>query len=101
MSQGAIQFSNNAFIVFLALQALDVLTTMMGLRLGAREGSAFISGLLQFGPLTGLLMSKGLSIILVGAVAAFGRGRLMRVLNPWYAALVTWNLVIIYLQSRN
>src|SRR5438128_2484386 len=98
MSQGRVQFSNQAFITFLALQALDVLTTMMGLQLGARGGSAFISGLLQFGALNGLLISKGLSIILVAAVAAFGRGLLMRILNPWYAALVTWNMVVIYLQ---
>lgn len=93
---GAVNFSNRAFATFLALQALDVLTTVMGLRLGAHEGSAFISRLMVLGPVQGLLISKGLSIVLVTSVVAFGKGRLMRVLNPWYATVVTWNLIVIF-----
>ena len=95
-----VEFSNRTFITFLALQALDVLTTMMGLHLGAGEGSAFISRLLRYGPLSGLLLSKALSIVLVAAVVGFGRGRLMRILNPWYALVVTWNLVVIFTQAN-
>ena len=91
-----VEFSNQTFVTFLALQALDVITTMMGLRAGASEGSVFISRLLHFGALPGLLISKALSVILVAAVVAFGRGRLMRLLNPWYAVVVTWNLLVIF-----
>ena len=96
-----IEFSNNTFATFLALQALDVLTTLIGLNLGAGEGSKFVNGLLHYGPLTGLLISKAISIVLVAAVVAFGRGRLMRILNPWYAAVVTWNLIVIFSQARS
>ena len=95
-----VEFSNRTFVTFLALQALDVLTTLIGLNLGATEGSTFVNRMLQFGPVTGLLISKGFSIVLVAAVVAFGRGRLMRVLNPWYAVVVTWNLLIIFNQVR-
>ncbi len=91
-----VEFSNRAFGTFLALQALDVLTTIMGLRAGASEGSAFISRLMMLGPVQGLLISKALSIVLVSSVVAFGKGRLMRILNPWYAIVVTWNLIIIF-----
>jgi hypothetical protein len=72
-----------------------------GLNLGAGESSVFINRLLQLGQLPGLLISKLLSVILVTAVIAFGRGRLMRILNPWYALLVTWNLVVIFMQAQS
>jgi hypothetical protein len=95
-----LEFSNRTFVTFLALQALDVITTMIGLNLGAGEASAFVNRLLHYGPLAGLLISKVISIVLVAAVVAFGRGRLMRILNPWYAAVVTWNLFVIFTQVR-
>ena len=44
--------------VFLCLQVLDVLTTLHGFRVGASESSPFISSLLSFGPVTGLVISK-------------------------------------------
>ena len=97
----ALEFSNRAFGTFLALQALDVLTTMIGLRVGAHEGSAFVSRLMVLGPVQGLLISKALSILLVMSVVAFGKKRLMRLLNPWYAAVVTWNLIIIFKCGRH
>ena len=99
MSTKALEFTNRAFVLFLFLQMLDVLTTMIGLRLGAEEGNAFIKRLLGFGPLAGLLVSKAISIVLVTAVVAFGRDRLMVRLNQWYAGLVTWNLFIIFWQQ--
>lgn len=99
MRSESIEFSSQSVIVFLFLQALDILTTMLGLRLGAGEGSAFISRLMSFGPVPALLLSKAISMILVTAVVAYGRGRFLRRLNLWYAGLVTWNLVIILLQA--
>ena len=99
MTTKTLEFSNKAFVLFLFLQTLDVITTMIGLQLGATEGSAFVRRLLGFGPLTGLLLSKAISIVLVTAVVAFGRDRLMVRLNQWYAGLVTWNLVIIFWQQ--
>ena len=51
---------------------------------------------MHFGTVPALLMSKALSLVLVTAVVAFGRKRLMRWLNFWYAAVVTWNLAIIF-----
>ena len=94
-----LEFSNRAFVLFLFLQALDVLTTMIGLQLGAQEGSVFVKRLFNFGPFAGLLVSKAISIVLVTAVVAFGRERLMLRLNQWYAVLVTWNLIIIFWQQ--
>jgi hypothetical protein len=81
--------------VFLALQALDVLTTLIGLRIGAKEASLFVARMLELGPVTGLLISKVLALILVAAAFRFKRPRVIVFLNFWFAAVVTWNLAMI------
>jgi hypothetical protein len=94
------EFSNRAFATFIALQALDVLTTLLGLRLGAGETNVYIGQLMRLGPLAGLLVSKMICVALVVTVVIFGRGRVMRLLNPWCAAIVTWNLFAIIVQAH-
>lgn len=81
--------------VFFSLQALDVVTTLLGLRLGAGEASFFVGRLMNLGTLEGLLISKIFAIILVGAALAFHRPRVIVFLNYWFAALITWNLITI------
>jgi hypothetical protein len=83
--------------VFFALQSLDVLTTLIGLRLGAKEASVFVGRMLEYGPLTGLLISKVFALLLLALAIRFKRPRVIVVLNYWSAALVTWNLVMIAL----
>jgi len=77
---------------FLYLQVLDVLSTMIGFSLGNMEASAFIRLLIRWGPVTGLILSKGIATGLVALCFAFKRTRLIRVINLWFAALVIWNL---------
>jgi len=81
--------------VFFSLQALDVLTTLIGLRMGARETSVFVGRMLALGPVAGLLVSKCFAVILVSAALAFQRPRLIVFLNLMFAVLVTWNLATI------
>ena len=87
---------------FIALQALDVLTTWVGLRLGAGEGSPFIVHLFHFGfgSTTALLMSKAACMLFVTVAIVLGRARLVRILNPWYTAVVTWNSLVIVAQAH-
>jgi hypothetical protein len=85
--------------MFLVLQILDVLTTLIGLRLGAQEGSTFIGHLLQTGPLSGLLISKILAAGLAAIAVFLNRKRLLVFLNLWFAAVVAWNLIAIFLQN--
>ena len=99
-SFSSFRMSHRALAVFIALQALDVLTTILGLRLGAGESSMIVSQLMRLGTLPGLLVSKVLSLLLLGLAVSFGRGRMMRLLNPWYAGVVTWNLVAIMVQAH-
>jgi len=85
--------------VFLGLQILDVLTTVVGLHLGAHEGSSFIGHLLRTGPLSGLIISKILAAGLAAFAIFLNRKRLLVFLNYWFAAVVLWNLAAIFLQS--
>jgi len=78
--------------VFLYLQILDVLSTLIGFSLGNTEASPFVRLLIRWGPVTGLVLSKMVAIGLVAVCYAFKRMPLIRLINYWYAALVIWNL---------
>jgi hypothetical protein len=82
--------------VFFGLQTLDVLTTLIGLQMGAREASFFVGRLLAIGPLAGLLISKCFAIILAAAALAFHRPRVVVFLNYWFVVVVAWNLFTIF-----
>ena len=92
-------FPAPSICVFLGLQILDVLTTVVGLHLGAHEGSSFIGHLLRTGPLSGLIISKILAAGLAAFAIFLNRKRLLVFLNYWFAAVVLWNLAAIFLQS--
>lgn len=81
--------------VFVLLQTLDILTTLIGLRIGAQEASVFVARLINMGPLPGLLISKIFGVLLVAAALKFRRPRVIVFLNYWFAAVVTWNLFTI------
>jgi hypothetical protein len=81
--------------VFLYLQLLDALTTMLGFRIGLSEASPFIRMLIEMGPAAGLAISKGIAILLGAFCIWSGRAHVIRWINYWYAALVLWNLGLI------
>ncbi len=81
--------------MFLYLQVLDLLSTLIGFSLGNTEASPFIRMLVRFGPATGLVISKLVALGLVGVCFALKRTRLIQLINYWYAVLVIWNLYIV------
>jgi hypothetical protein len=78
--------------VFLYLQVLDLLTTLVGFKLGISEASPFIRSLLHFGPSFAVAASKIVAVGLAGLCVFLNRAYLVRWINYWYAALVIWNL---------
>jgi len=90
-----LQFPNPSLTVFFSLQALDVLTTLIGLAMGAQEASVFVGRLLQLSPMVGLAIPKLFALLLVAAAIRFKRTRLIVFLNYWFTAVVTWNLAMI------
>jgi hypothetical protein len=89
-----------ALQLFLYLQLLDLLTTLVGFRLGANEASPFIRMLMQFGPAWGVLISKVAAVGLGALAIALRRVHLIQWINYWYAALVVWNLFVMLSLGR-
>lgn len=85
--------------VFVFLQVLDILTTLIGLRLGAGEASAFVGSLMHLGVVPGLMISKILAVILVLFALRRKKTQIVVLANIWFAGLVTWNLVLILSQG--
>ena len=90
-------FPTPSLTVFVALQVLDILTTLLGLQLGAREGSMFLGRLMRAGPVAALLIAKIIAVLLVAMAIKFKRPRVVVFLNYWFAVVVSWNLVVILL----
>ena len=91
--------TKSSISIFLFLQALDVLSTLIGTRLGAQESNFFISRLMNVGPAAGLSLAKMLAVFLVSAAFILNRRRLIVFVNFWFAAVVTWNLGMILVQA--
>jgi hypothetical protein len=86
------EFPAFSLTTFLVLQVLDILTTLLGLQMGAREASIFIGRLMQLGPVAALLIAKIFAVLLVTAALKFKRPRVIVFLNYWFAVVVSWNL---------
>ena len=82
--------------IFVYLQLLDLLTTLIGFRLGASEVSPFVRMLTTMGPAFGVVLSKGIALGLGGLCVATRRLHLIGLINYWYAGLVLWNFVMIF-----
>ncbi len=81
------------------MQLLDLLTTLVGFKVGAAEASPFVRVLMNAGPAQGVILSKMLGLGL-GAICVYTRKfRLIRWVNYWCSALVVWNLMIILLAA--
>ena len=81
--------------IFIYLQLLDLLTTLVGLRLGAEEASPFIRMLMHVGPTMGVMASKVLSIGLGGLCIYLKKNHLILWASYWYGGLVVWNLMVL------
>jgi Domain of unknown function (DUF5658) len=78
--------------VFLYLQVLDILTTLIGFSLGNSEASPVVRLMIRWGPLNGLVISKLVAVIVASACLLLRRRKLILWINYWYAAVVAWNL---------
>src|SRR5215469_9190304 len=79
-------FPQPSLTVFVILQVLDIVTTLMGIQMGAREASIFVGQLMNAGPVGGLLLSKIFAVLLVASALKLKRPRLVVFLNYWFAA---------------
>jgi hypothetical protein len=95
------EFPAPSLTVFFSLQALDLITTLIGLRVGAQEGSYFVSRLMHLGTLEALLISKTFAILLGMLALRMKRPRVVVFLNYLFCVIVTWNLGMIIYTARS
>ncbi len=81
--------------MFLYLQLLDFMTTLIGMKMGLGEASPFIRYLMGLGPAMGLALSKVTAIVICGICIKLNKRHVVRWINYWYAALVVWNMALI------
>jgi hypothetical protein len=90
-----------AIQIFVYLQLLDFLTTLVGFRLGASEASPFIVKLIHVSsPAVGVAVSKVAALGIGGLCMAMNRARLVTWINYWYAGLIVWNLCVLLSASN-
>ncbi len=80
--------------IFIYLQLLDLLTTLVGFKLGAAEASPFIRMLMHAGPTLGVVASKVVALALGGVCIYAKKYHLIRWITYWYGVLVVWNLLV-------
>jgi hypothetical protein len=85
--------------IFLYLQVLDFLTTLVGFKLGATEMSPFVRYLVYFGPAAGVAASKVVAVVIFGVCIWLDKPNLLRWVTYWYAGLVVWNICVILRQA--
>ena len=81
--------------IFIYLQLLDLLTTLVGFKLGAREASPFIRMLMHAGPAAGVMASKFLALGLGALCLYYKKNHLIRWISYWYGGLIVWNLMVL------
>jgi hypothetical protein len=82
--------------IFLYLQLLDFLTTLIGMKIGLGEASPFVRWLMALDPAVGLALSKLVAFTLGGLCIWLNKRHLVRWINYWYAGLVVWNMSLIF-----
>jgi hypothetical protein len=80
--------------IFVYLQLLDLLTTLVGFRMGAAEASPFIQVLMHAGPAAGVIASKVLALGIGALCVYLNKAHVIKWISYWYGALVIWNLMV-------
>ena len=83
--------------LFVTLQCLDVLTTLIFLNRGVEEGNPLVKWTLLYlhSPWLGLALTKLIAAVIGWSCHLSGRLRLLRRANAGYSLVVGWNLLAI------
>jgi hypothetical protein len=80
--------------LFVLLQVLDFLTTLVGLRMGGKELSPFIAWLMHMAdPIVGLTAAKVVGFALGGYCIWKRKMRVIHWVNYVFVVLVVWNVL--------
>jgi hypothetical protein len=93
----AVWIRTNVLPVFVVLQCLDVLTTLIFLSKGVAEGNPLLSWTLSYAhaPWMGLIAAKLMATFIGYYCYRKGRITALRLANVGYFLIVGWNLITI------
>ena len=83
------------FSIFIFLQAVDLITTLIAFHLGGAEQNPLVASFLSIGAVPGLLLSKAAVIGLAFLAVSCGKGRRLHLANIAFTVVVAWNVSII------
>lgn len=83
----------NLLSIFIYLQILDFLTTILFLKMGLGEANWLVVLLARWSPWLGVMLAKLGTIILALVAVRYHKVRVMRLANLGYGGVVVWNLV--------
>ncbi len=86
-----------AIWLFIYLQVLDFLTTILFLKMGLGEASWVVAALIRWSPMLGIVAAKLGTISLALVALRYQKHRLMHLVNLGYGGVVMWNLVCMIL----
>jgi hypothetical protein len=91
----AVRTSTKALTIFIVLQCLDVLTTLIFLSKGMAEGNPLMGLALSSAraPWLGLGLAKLIAVLIGQHCYRSGRFSLLRRANAGYSLVVGWNLI--------
>ena len=89
--------SSGPLTFFVYLQLLDLLTTILFLKMGLFEASWVVAALIRWSPLVGVLLAKLGTVILAIIAVHYHKERVMKLANMGYGGVVVWNLVCMIL----
>jgi hypothetical protein len=93
----AVRSPTNALLIFIVLQCLDILTTLMFLNHGMAEGNPVVRWALShaYAPWVGLTVSKMVAAMIGQYCYRTRRITLLWRANAGYSLVVGWNLIAI------
>ncbi len=81
--------------LFLVLQVLDLVTTLVCFQLNLVEGNPVVRLMMRIGPAAGVLLAKILAVVVLGLCLWLRRPRTIRKANCFFLILVAWNSLLI------
>ncbi|HYM11145.1 MAG TPA: DUF5658 family protein [Bryobacterales bacterium] len=84
--------------LFIYLQMLDLLTTMLFLKMGLSESSWLVGALVHWSPILGVLMAKLVAIAIGCLAVRYHKDRVVKLANVGYSGVVAWNLLCMILK---
>ncbi|HXA51518.1 MAG TPA: DUF5658 family protein [Candidatus Acidoferrum sp.] len=84
----------SVYQIFIYLQLLDLLTTLVGFKVGVGEASPFIRMMMHAGPTAGVVISKLLALGLGAFCVWANKAHVVRWISYWYSGLIVWNLTV-------